>query len=122
MGPILGFFTGLFSLGASAGLAIKEQSEIDRKNREYVQNRYSYAVQSGYDFHWGRLNAAYDMDKVIGEVMADYPLITRYNAIDVARAAVAKKMMETETEYKYKPEEKCSFFDLDKYAKEEFKR
>lgn len=122
MGGLFCFFTGLLSLGASAGIAFKEQSDIDRQNMEYLQGNYSYAVQSDYDFNRGKLYAAYDLDRVVEAIKADYPRMTDYNAWEVAEAAVAKKMMEEQTNYKYKLSENCKFFDLDKYAKDEFKR
>ena len=43
MTGIASFFVGLLSLGAGAGMAFKERSDIERENREYVANRYSYA-------------------------------------------------------------------------------
>lgn len=121
MTGIASFFVGLLSLGAGAGMAFKERSEIERENREYVANRYSYAVQSEYDYNYGRLMRAYDMKKVEAAVKADYPRMTDTAAYKVAEAAVAKKLMESETNYRYKVSEDCKFFDLDKYVRDEFK-
>lgn len=121
MTGIASFFVGLLSLGAGAGMAFKEHSEIERENREYVANRYSYAVQSEYDYNYGRLMRAYDMKKVEAAVKADYPRMTDTAAYKVAEAAVAKKLMESETNYRYKVSEDCKFFDLDKYVRDEFR-
>lgn len=121
MTGIASFFVGLLSLGAGAGMAFKERSEIERENREYVSNRYSYAVQSEYDYNYGRLMRAYDMKKVEAAVKADYPRMTDTAAYKVAEAAVAKKLMESETNYRYKVSEDCKFFDLDKYVRDEFR-
>lgn len=121
MTGIASFFVGLLSLGAGAGMAFKERSEIERENREYVANRYSYAVQSEYDYNYGRLMRAYDMKKVEAAVKADYPRMTDTAAYKVAEAAVAKKLMESETNYRYKVSEDCKFFDLDKYVRDEFR-
>lgn len=121
MTGIASFFVGLLSLGAGAGMAFKERSKIERENREYVANRYSYAVQSEYDFNYGRLMRAYDMKKVEAAVKADYPRMTDTAAYKVAEAAVAKKLMESETNYRYKVSEDCKFFDLDKYVRDEFR-
>lgn len=122
MHPIVAFFSGLFSFGASFGLACKEQRDIERQAAEDAENRYSYAAQSRYDFDRRRLYTAYNIEKVMACVREDYPRMSDLAARQVGEAAIAKHLLETETNYRYKPSDNCKFFNLDKYIKEEFKR
>ena len=122
MGGLFAFLTGIFSLGTGFALSCKEQNDLDLQWEKDVAEGYSYAAQSEYDFNRGRLYRAYFIDDIMKEIQKDYPNMNDYCARQVAEAAVAKKLLEEETQYKYKPSDNCKFFNLNKYAKEEFKK
>lgn len=122
MGGALSFLTGIFSLGASFIIDCKEQNDNEYQWEKDVSAGYNYAAQSRYDFNRGKLYQSYYIEKIIAEVQKDYPKMNDYCARQVAEAAVAKKMLEEETKYKYKPSDNCKYFNLDKYIRDEFKK
>jgi len=120
LAPIL-FLTGLAAIGTSTGMAFKQQSDWDKQARESQENGYSYTVQSRYDYNRGKLYAAYNPRLVMDAIKADYPKMNDFCARQVAEAAIAKYLMESETKYKYEVPSNCRGFDLGKYIKDEYK-
>lgn len=122
MSGIFSFFSGVFSLGAGMGLALKElnNNEIEWENN--IAAGYNYAAQSKYDFDSGKLYINFDIEAIIQEIQNDYPKMNEFCAREIAEASVAKRMLEEETKYKYKPSENCKFFNLEKYARNEFRK
>lgn len=121
MGPFA-FLAGLFSLGASAGMSIKQDMENERQVREREEKHYSYPTQSRYDYNASKLYGAYDILAMTERILEEYPRMSYGVANEIAEASVAKKLMEAETPFKYEPSMRCQYFDLDKYATDEFKR
>lgn len=125
MGGVFSFLGGLLSLGASAGLGIKEDMELEAKNREYRSHNYNMMAQHRYDYDMdGRIFNTYDYEKVTEEIRKDYPNMTGTWQHRIAKAAMAKRMMEAETPYEYCPsdEVKMSKIDISKYATDATKR
>lgn len=118
MGGVFSFLGGLLSLGASAGLGIKEDMELEAKNREYRSHNYNMKVQYDYDYDDYGIFGKYDYEKVTEEILKDYPNMTGTWQYKIAKAAVAKRLMESETPYEYCPsdEVKMSKIDISKYA------
>lgn len=117
MGGVFAFITSLFSLSASGIMAFKEQSSMDRKNKEFLDSKYNFSAQLRYE----RNSIGYDLDKVIEAIKDDYPNISDCNAYEVAFAAIAKRKMEEETHYKYEQRGITKYFELEKYATDKFK-
>ena len=106
MSGVFRFLGGLLSLGASAGLGLKEDMEQEAKNREYRSHNYSPLKQSYYDDEDWRLWFKYDYEKVKDAIKKEYPNMGDGWTYKIAKAAVAKTLMESETEYEYQiPEE-----------------
>lgn len=117
MAGVFAFLSSIFAFGASGAMAFKDQNEVERANKEYLNNNYNYSVQIRYE----RNSIGFDLDKVIEAIENDYPNISKCNAYEVAFAAIAKRKMEEETNYKYEPRGVSKYFDLARYATDEFK-
>lgn len=117
MSAVFAFLSSIFALGTSGAMAFKAQNEVERANQEYLNNNYNYSVQIEYE----RNSIGFDLDKVIDAIKNDYPNISEGNAYEVAFAAIAKRKMEEETNYKYEVRGVAQYFELDKYATDEFK-
>lgn len=117
MTGVFAFLSSMFALGGSGAIEFKDQHDIEQANREYRRNNYNYSVQIRYE----KNSIGYDLDKVIEAVKNDYPNISECNAYEVAFAAIAKRKMESETNYKYEPRGVAKHFDLTRYATDEFK-
>lgn len=125
MGGPFAFLAGIFSLGASAGISLKEQADLERKNREFRSHKYSSYIQADYDFgKTGEMVLTYDFDKIKQAIKKDYPNMSNMWISKITQTAIAKRMMEEETDYEYRiPEEiQNAEINLDKYATDEFKR
>lgn len=101
MGGVFSFLGGLLSLGASAGMAIKEDMEQEARNREYLSHNYAPIIQSKYDDAEHKLWQAYNYEKVVAAIRQSYPNMSDGWAYKIAKAAVAKTLMEKETSYEY---------------------
>jgi len=122
MGGIISFFIGLFSLGAGTTMAAKEDMDLHRKNQEYLAGNYNYSTQSMYDYGSnGLLYSRFDIDAITVAIKTDWPRMSDLNAWELAKTAAAKKLMEEETPYKYQVPDRFKYFDLDKYAADEFR-
>ena len=122
MGPIMAFLSGVAALVTSFGIECNERANSEKQWEIDKKAGYSYAAQSEYDYNRGKLYQSYYVDDIIKEIQNDYPKMNDYCARQVAEAAVAKKLLEEETCYKYKPSENCKFFNLEKYAKDKYKK
>lgn len=125
MGGPFAFLAGIFSLGASAGISLKEQADLEKKNREFRSHRYSSYVQMDYDFgKTSQMVMTYDFNKIRDAIKADYPNMSSMWITKITQTAIAKRMMEEETGYEYRVPENIqnAEIDLDKYATDEFKR
>lgn len=117
----------MFITGALASITSGVMGIVEDNNRElqYEAERvagYNESVQTRYDTNYGRLFIAYDNDLIVKDILNDYPQMHDGTARKIAYAAIAKKLMETETKYKYKANECFKYFDLDKYVKAEYRR
>ena len=117
------FIIGVISLFTSFGLTLYDQNKHEREKEEYRNTGYNQIVQCGrYDGDQCYLREKYDMFKVIDAVKEEYPHMSDVIAYKVAYAAVAKKLMEEETSYKYQvPEELLFLGDIERFAKEELR-
>lgn len=102
MGGVFSFLGGLLSLGASAGLGIKEDMKQEAKNREYLSHNYAPYIQSFYDDEDWKLWQKYNYEKVAARVHSNYPGLSDTQEFRIVKAAVGKTLMEKETEYEYK--------------------
>lgn len=117
MSGVFTFLSSLFALGSSGAMAYKNHNEVEKANREYLDSKYNFSAQLRYE----RNSIGYDLDKVIDAIKDDYPNISECNAYEVAFAAIAKRKMEEETNYRYEQRGITKYFDLEKYATDKFK-
>lgn len=115
---------GLGSLLTSGAMALKESEERELKNEEWRSHRYSHYIQEDYDLATHKMALRYDFDKIKAAIRMDYPNMSDHWAFRITVTAIAKKMMEEETDYEYKiPDQiRHANIDLDKYALDKFKK
>lgn len=120
LAPLL-FVSGVASCLASGIMGLKEDNDREVQYAADQAAGYNSIEQDRYDLNLGRIYYAFNLEKIIADIQKDYPKMNHYAAQKVALASVAKKLMEEETRYKYRPSESTKYFDLDKYAKEEYR-
>ena len=115
LAPLL-FVSGVASCLASGIMGLKESNDIEVQYEQDLAAGYSYAAQSRYDFDQGRLYKQFYIGDIMNDIKKDYPKMNDFVAREIAEAAIAKKLLEEETNYKYKPLDKFKYFDLKKYG------
>lgn len=118
----LAFITGVFALTGSAVMGIKEDNDREVQYEADKRAGYNSIVQDRYDYNIARLFEAYDYRAMMEDIKRQYPRMTDFAARKVIMASIAKKLMEEETNYKYKPSESVKYFYLDQYTKDEYRR
>lgn len=104
------FFGGLIALFTSGVASVIESNKQDLENERWQKERYNIVVQRNrYDGDLPRLLTAYDYKKVEDEIAKAYPNMNSFNRHQIALQAIAKKMMEEETDYKYEVQDKYKF-------------
>lgn len=124
MGGPFSFLIGIGSLLASGGMALKEVADLEAKNREWRSHKYSYYIQDDYDRNIAGMALAYDFDKIKTAIRSDYPGMSDTWIYKITITALAKKMMEEETDWEYRVPEQIrnAGIDLDRYSLDKFKR
>lgn len=121
LAPLL-FVSGVASCLASGIMGIKEDNDREAQYEADKRAGYNSIVQDRYDYNIARLFEAYDYRAMIEDIKRQYPRMTDFAAEKVIMASIAKKLMEEETNYKYKPSESVKYFYLDQYTKDEYRR
>lgn len=118
------FLIGLGSLVASSFMTLGKDAGLEAKSQEWKSHKYSHYIQEDYDLNTARMVLSYDFDKIKAAIRADYPGISDTWAYKITVTAIAKRMMEEETEWEYQVPEQIldANIDIDKYATDEFKR
>lgn len=116
-GPFM-FFTGVISLLTSAVLTSREVSKQEIANQEYWKQNYNTNIQlNQYDCNRPYLFDRYDYQKVMDEILNEYPNMSELNRFQIAVIAIAKRLMEEETSYNYKvPEQYVFLGDIERFA------
>lgn len=124
MGGPFSFLIGIGSLLASGGMTLKEDYALEAKNREWSSHKYSYYIQGDYDRNLTRMVLTYDFDKIKAAIQADYPGMSDTWVYKITKTALAKKMMEEETNWEYRVPEQIqnAGIDLERYSLDTFKR
>ena len=124
MGGPFSFLIGLGSLIASGTMALRESEIREEKNQEWKSHKYSHYIQEDYDLATHKMALRYDFDKIKAVIKMDYPNMSDHWVFRITVTAIAKKMMEEETDYEYKiPDQiRHANINLEKYALDEFKR
>ena len=117
------FFTGVLALFTSAGMSLYAHNKQELANEEYRKCGYNPSVQlSNYDGDRAHLFDHYNYIKVMDEVRKEYPSMNDVNRHQVALIAIAKRLMEEETPYKYEVPEKFRFLgNIERFANENSK-
>lgn len=113
------FLAGVLSLGAAGALDIRDGRKRDKENAEFQKYAHSYPTQLDYDWSPSRVFVKYNYDKVVEEILADYPKMPQFWQYKVATAAATKRLFETENpQYKYRIPKDILDIDIDisKYA------
>lgn len=119
--PSIRFITGIGALTGAAFSELKESNAKERQWEERLKKGYSQAAQSRYDLGSRYPYKEFDIGKIKEEIKSDYPWASDLLVHEVAMTATAKKLFEDETEYVYEVPERMNYFDLDKYAADEFR-
>lgn len=115
------FIIGALSLLTSFGLTVHDHNKHELEREEYYRSGFNQIIQNGrYDGDRQYLRDKYDVLKVVDVVKQEYPRMSDVIAFEVAYMAIAKKLMESETSYKYQVPEKYQFLgELERFAQEE---
>lgn len=115
------FIIGALSLLTSFGLTVYDHNKHEVEREAYYNAGYNQIVQNGrYDGDRQYLRDKYDILKVVDSVKQEYPRMSEVMTFEVAYIAIAKKLMETETKFKYQVPEKFQFLgDLARFATED---
>ena len=116
------FLTGLAMIVTGSVGDIIQHNKQELENEKYRAGNYSVFYQTKYDDYYGRLISVYDIDKIEDEISKDYPNMNSSIVFEIARIAMAKGLMESETRYNYKVPEKYGFINFDKYNSDKFKK
>lgn len=124
MGGPFSFLIGLGSLLTSGCMALKEENDLDAKNREYNSQLHSPGVQWDYEEKVKWMDSYYDFDKIKKAILKDYPGLSNTQVYMITKSALAKRMMESETIWKYWPPAQIRDMniDLDRYSLDEFRK
>lgn len=124
MGGPFSFLIGLGSLLTSGAMALQVSEETEARKQEWREHRYSYYIQEDYDLAIGKMMEVYDFDKIKKAIKADYPNMGNAFIFKIAITAVAKRMMEEETDWEYRVPEQIqnANINIDKYSTDEFKK
>ena len=124
MGGPFSFLIGIGSLLASGCMALKEDAELEAENREGRSHKYSYYIQDDYDRNITRMDLTYDFNKIKAVIRSDYPGMSDTWVYKITKTALAKKMMEEETNWEYRVPEQIqnAGIDLERYSLDTFKR
>ena len=118
------FISGIGTLFSSAAISVVESNIQELKNEEYYRGNYNISLQiNQYDSNRSRLVDVYDQDMVVEEIRHFYPKMAECNIWELSYIAIAQKMMEDETSFKYLISDKYSFLgNVKRFVKDEFKK
>ena len=115
------FITGVLALLTSASIDLYQHNKQELENQEYRESGLNHVVQSNrYDGNRPYLMDHYDYTKVMDNIKREYPRMADINAYHIAFVAIAKKLMESETPYKYDVPEKFRFIgNIERFVTED---
>ncbi len=120
----LRFLAGIGMIFGSVVASGIESNAQELKNEEYHRGNYNVPLQiNKYDGNKSRLIDTYDQDKVIEEIRNCFPGMAECNIWELSYIAIAQKMMEDETAFKYLVSDKYNFLgEVKRFVKDEYKK
>lgn len=122
MGGPFTFLGGLAALIASGFMGYSDRHRYDRENAEYRNGNHNMSLQVNKYEDSRYMRDYYDIKDVMDAVRDEYPNMSDANIYTVARLAIGKKLMESETSFHYyvPPTFRC-LGDIERFAKDEYR-